>query len=99
MSSVLGRFGKGVSMWCPGCRCDHNIPLKEFGAKGRPIWKWDGDKEKPTFAPSILVTWTDGEGRKKRRCHSFIRKGQWQFLKDCTHELAGQTVDMVASNG
>lgn len=28
-------------------------------------------------------------------CHSFIREGQWQFLGDCEHKLAGQTVPMV----
>lgn len=28
-------------------------------------------------------------------CHSFIRDGQWQFLSDCAHSLAGQTVPMV----
>lgn len=27
-------------------------------------------------------------------CHCFIVAGQWQFLGDCTHELAGQTVDL-----
>lgn len=27
-------------------------------------------------------------------CHSFLRDGKWQFLSDCAHELAGQTVDM-----
>ena len=25
-------------------------------------------------------------------CHSFVTEGQIQFLSDCTHELAGQTV-------
>lgn len=29
------------------------------------------------------------------RCHSFVRDGRIQYLSDCTHELAGQTVDMV----
>lgn len=28
-------------------------------------------------------------------CHSFIEHGRWRFLGDCTHHLAGQTVDMV----
>lgn len=28
-------------------------------------------------------------------CHSFIVNGQWQFLGDCAHALAGQTVPMV----
>ena len=27
-------------------------------------------------------------------CHSFVTDGLIQFLGDCTHALAGQTVDM-----
>lgn len=27
-------------------------------------------------------------------CHSFVRDGKIQFLADCTHVLAGQTVDL-----
>ncbi len=27
-------------------------------------------------------------------CHSFVRDGKIQFLSDCTHELAGQTVEL-----
>lgn len=27
-------------------------------------------------------------------CHSFITNGKIQFLNDCTHHLAGQTVDL-----
>lgn len=27
-------------------------------------------------------------------CHSFIRDGRIEFLNDCTHALAGQTVDL-----
>lgn len=27
-------------------------------------------------------------------CHSFVRNGRIQFLEDCTHALAGQTVDL-----
>ena len=28
-------------------------------------------------------------------CHSFVTDGKIQYLNDCTHELAGQTVEMV----
>lgn len=28
-------------------------------------------------------------------CHSFIRNGMWEFLGDCAHKLASQTVPMV----
>jgi hypothetical protein len=31
----------------------------------------------------------------KHICHTFIKAGKIQFLSDCTHHLAGQTVDMV----
>lgn len=27
-------------------------------------------------------------------CHSFVTDGKIQFLSDCTHELAGQTVEL-----
>jgi hypothetical protein len=27
-------------------------------------------------------------------CHSFVRGGRIEFLADCTHELAGRTVDL-----
>ncbi|HWU21104.1 MAG TPA: DUF6527 family protein [Nocardioides sp.] len=27
-------------------------------------------------------------------CHSFVTEGRIQFLGDCTHQLAGQTVDL-----
>lgn len=28
------------------------------------------------------------------QCHSFVTDGRIQFLSDCTHSLAGQTVDL-----
>jgi len=28
------------------------------------------------------------------RCHSFVKNGQIQFLDDCSHALAGQTVPL-----
>ena len=27
-------------------------------------------------------------------CHSFVNQGRIEFLRDCTHHLAGQTVDL-----
>ena len=42
---------------------------------------------------------TQGNGKilgaiKTPRCHSFVRNGKIQYLNDCTHALAGKTVDM-----
>lgn len=32
-------------------------------------------------------------------CHSFVTDGRIRFLNDCTHELAGQTVDLPDVGG
>lgn len=71
----------GWLFWCPGCEEMHHFE------KGR--WAKSGTLDKPTFSPSLVVrAGTD------RVCHSFVRDGNIQFLNDCHHELAGQTVAM-----
>lgn len=146
--------GKQVWVWCPGCDSLHPFTIEsedngrgpDFRLNRGITWDWNGDLEKPTFAPSLLVhfsvhlckhTYTacpanceershlvgylcldgsviapkEGEyvppGAEKMlvhsdpctqprgNCHSFLRDGQWQFLDDSAHHLAGQTVDMV----
>jgi Family of unknown function (DUF6527) len=77
---------------CPGCRCAHGPWVR---TNKQPAWGWNGSFEKPTFTPSILVRWgrwTKDEPEKV--CHSFVTDGRIQFLGDCTHALAGQTVDL-----
>lgn len=78
--------GRVARMWCPGCQDHHMVTLDR--ADG---WAWNGDVERPTFTPSILVR----GGSQDARCHSFVTDGQWQFLADSSHVLAGQTVPMV----
>ena len=86
-------YGKGAEdyhFYCPGCEQVHQIR-----AKGpEPRWTFNGDLDKPTFSPSYLLTSDYGTDRKKRVCHSFIRDGKIQFLGDCTHKLAGKTVEI-----
>lgn len=74
---------------CPGCDAD---PLD--GGLHCPTtgWTFNGDLERPTFSPSILVRWESPQG--PRVCHSFVTDGRIQFLSDCTHALAGQTVEL-----
>jgi len=92
-----GRIGYLVA--CPGCDCTHQI----FTGNGPgPSWSFNGDPDRPTFSPSLLVKMTrcDPEthlaipGASKMVCHSFIKDGKIQFLGDCTHPLAGQTVEI-----
>lgn len=75
-------FQKDINRYlffCPGCQCGHWF--------NETTWQFNGDVDKPTVSPSILV-------RDKIICHSFVNNGMIQFLSDCTHELAGQTVEI-----
>jgi hypothetical protein len=71
---------------CPGCNGSAHMVRTEGE---RPRWEWNGDVDRPTISPSLLV----GPGT-SFQCHSFIRDGQIQFLDDCWHELKGQTVEI-----
>lgn len=83
------------------------LPMDERGndlPDGGPLWGYNCNPDAPTFSPSILVSWSepsDIEGEfddpvkdRKMICHSVVTDGRIQFLGDCTHALAGQTVEL-----
>lgn len=80
-----------VLFWCPGCESYHGVRADDSGK--RPNWKWNGSVDAPTFEPSILVN-KNQENPAVPICHSFVRNGEIQFLNDCSHSLAGQTVKL-----
>lgn len=94
-----------VIFYCPGCECSHG-PIVDKSKS--PCWDWNGSLDAPTFSPSILVRGTvpvtDEEVERIMRgekvdpkpqvCHSFVRNGMIEFLSDCTHALAGKTVEI-----
>lgn len=96
-----GDLYQALMFWCPGCeRVDgdgerhaglHMLPISGDGTK-RPVWQFDANIKNPTLTPSILsrIDWPEGPSI----CHSFMRAGRMQFLADCTHPLAGRTVDL-----
>ncbi len=93
--------------FCVGCEMRHIIFVKHVDK--RHVWGFNGDLNKPTFTPSILTKYTHPKGHSNANpapvdydgeyvteiCHSFVTDGVIKFLSDCTHSLAGQTVDMV----
>lgn len=84
----------GVRFDCPGCGEPHVVPTT-----GENAWGFNGDFDRPTLTPSILVyphdvLLDDGSVGQSYRCHSFVRDGRIEFLSDCTHALAGKTVDL-----
>lgn len=85
---------KRIYFWCPACNDLHWISVDRPDWSG---WTWDKDEDKPTFYPSVRV-WRDYVMAGKRIqdvCHFYIRRGQIEYLHDCSHRMRGKTVDMV----
>ena len=105
--------GDQLGFWCPGCEEMHVVRVPPHPH----AWGFNGDYDRPTFTPSVLVTSghyaPDWDGKACwctyyrdhpdadvdfvcYRCHSYVTDGKIQFLGDCTHALAGQTVELKA---
>lgn len=93
---VLRTFQDGGLLFrCPGCETMHQV---KTGEGAGPRWGFNGDYDLPTFTPSVMVSYNGDDagvdGAPPAVCHSFVTDGRIQFLGDCTHALAGQTVDL-----
>lgn len=87
-----GNSGEHLYFWCPGCDHLHGVEIKDPKTR----WGWNRDLARPTITPSILVNGDPARVHPTApRCHSFVTDGEWRFLADCSHPLAGQTVAMV----
>lgn len=98
-----------IYYWCQGCKTTHGVMIDGLHAwrynndpehptftpsilstsghyivehKGGRCW-CDYNKEHP-----------DNPATSCYRCHTFITDGKVQFLADCSHELAGQILDL-----
>ena len=85
--------GADYEFYCPGCKCDHAVWTTVKNGMNA-IWGFNGDIDHPTFTPSILIHFHSQVKGMDMVCHSFVTNGSIQFLSDCTHALAGQTVEM-----
>ena len=81
---------------CPACGFEHSfyVDFEGHGKHKRSVWSFNGDYEKPTFTPSMGFNLHKQEEHHPV-CHSFLRDGVWQYLGDCTHEMANQHVPMI----
>lgn len=109
LSPILRGGTNFVTFWCPGCAEHHSVTtvgnpswtynnnpdLPTFTPSihiksghyvswfkpGDPCWcTWPGKDKHPDIRCKV--------------CHSFVTDGMIQFLPDCTHALAGQTVPL-----
>lgn len=102
LRNSIGAAGyRAINHWCPGCKQVHSICIARGASSMGPIWTFDGNYERPTFAPSILcfTEYSDTdeklpEGQRRTLCHYFIRDGMIEFCTDSPHSLAGQTVEL-----
>lgn len=61
-----------LTWWCPGCDGPHQISTGEGAG---PRWGWNGNAEKPTFTPSVLVTGTGLTARGQAEADAWFAAG------------------------
>jgi len=83
----------GYSFYCTGCKCHHGVWTDIPNDNGAQ-WTFNGSMVEPTFMPSLHVKIVFSIDKPDIVCHSFVKDGKIQYLSDCTHSLAGQTVEL-----
>lgn len=72
-------------IFCPGCKCGHGIRV---GQSDGPNWTFNGNMEKPTFSPSLLI-----HGGKYPEedpvTHDFARGADGQYVRGADGRLLG----------
>ena len=95
-----GGYHGELGFMCPWCNCRHFINDQHTKIPNVPVWTFNDDFDKPTIRASVLTRSyrknpdTGNYDIEIERCHSFITTGMIQFLGDCQHHLAGQTVEL-----
>lgn len=74
------------SFFCPGCRHDHHVWVERPNRNGA-AWKFNGDMERPTFEPSIKLSWHQWEPPVTPENHEEYTKKPWEQkqVAKCCH--------------
>jgi hypothetical protein len=84
-----GQDAPDFMFWCPACQCGHAVWTEDRG--GKPMWKFNGNFDAPTFSPSLLIHHGSGG---KEICHTVVSDGVINYCSDCTHAFAGRSIPM-----
>lgn len=79
-----------VYIFCPACKEANPNSDGLHCLNVSRIHRFNGNYESPTFEPSLMAATP-----KMIICHSYVREGMIQYLSDCTHGMAGQTVPLL----
>lgn len=98
-----------LTWYCPGCKSDHGVPVPPNSRAWQWNESLNAPTLSPSVLVTSghYITGHTGEcwcSYKAEdgtpapfgciRCHCFVRDGRIEFLSDCSHELAGKTVEM-----
>lgn len=106
----VGDGQEGYTFWCPGCNRAHSVKTSAggWGFNGNgdaptftpSVLVRTGhyvpghEDKKDCWCTYNAENPDDPAPFQCHTCHSFVTDGRIQFLGDCTHSLAGQTVDL-----
>ncbi len=90
MPKIKKRIAEYYVFYCNGCEHEHTYTVFSDNSQ----WQFNGDMENPTFTPSLLNRNIDREGVELYRCHLFVTDGKIVYCSDCSHGLAGQTIEL-----
>ena len=107
-SKLRSLAGGKVAFMCPGCQQMHEVTVDgsrgwTFNGDGyKPTFSPSilvrSGHHVTGHKGECWCTWENEDGEPSGFscyvCHSFVTDGRIQFLSDCTHELADQTVDL-----
>lgn len=110
LRSVEGSTEQRLVYWCQGCEDTHQVRINAAGRPSwtwdgnaeNPTFEpsvlttqghYVGGGKVGDSGCTCLETFEDYDF-KCYRCHTFIRGGMVQFLSDCTHKFAGQTLPL-----
>lgn len=105
-TAPAAQSGSGTSLylWCPGCEDLHQV---HFGGTAGNQWEFDGDTERPTLSPSLLVRavqWSEEYALpkfdKRRDRHPNIPPGEHtichSFVRDGTWQFLSDSTHVLA---
>ena len=82
----------GYTIICPACRDHHEQNMGRHFLDDR--WTFNKNLTLPSFSSSLLVHEIEEMKDIFPKCHSYINDGKIWYLDDCTHAMAGQTVEL-----
>lgn len=71
----------GLLFICPcGCGELQSVGFHTPVAGERPLWHWDGNREKPTLTPSINILQLNDKGERiGEHWHGYLTAGRWRM--------------------